>query len=291
MKAVANYNNLSQAMMETFRKRYPIMKPGEVKKFKLLNIKPDPDNPGKMKMPFSKKVPARDRIFDKGDNTYKDIAFIASVGFNGQVTLGSINFYRTAGGMVVCKGGTADGQELCDYLLLSNYRDNNGERNKNVKPTFTLLDPKAIAKAEKEERDRRFEILKIAKELDEEKLKMMCLALGYDTSDEDVMQADVEKLAEQDPDAFLNAWSNPLRDKKAVFRDAVNKGIIKWVPAENKFVYGKSDTVLAVIPRGSGIDEIEELAQWSMKDDKTEAQYREIARQVLGIKKTRNVNA
>lgn len=285
MKRTKNLNNLSEKFMENFRTKYPPIATGKTVIFELLNIRDDPYNAGTLVVPFSKKVPARDVIRDPYDKEYKEIAYITKIGPNDTAELGDVKFYGHNGGRIVLHGGRASDQDIYEYLLLSNYREDNKSRDTSKKPIYRLIDPLAKAKEDREARKKMFTALDHYRKLDDEGIRKLGLSMGYASQVEmDVLRDELEALATKNPEAFLKHAFDLLGERKAIVRQALEQNVIDWDPADSKFIWSDSKKPLAVIARGSGDDNISELVTWTMKNEQTEECYQEIVRQVTGKK-------
>lgn len=70
MKA-SEYNNFSPSMKRT-------LKQDERASYRILNVRPDPDNFGKFLMPAAHQIPSTDQIYDKQKSEFVNIAAIES---------------------------------------------------------------------------------------------------------------------------------------------------------------------------------------------------------------------
>lgn len=278
--------------MEKFREKYPRLKKGEQKIFELINLREDPYNKGRLAIPFSKGVPTKDRIWDQYDKEYKDIAYIKSVGINNEITVGDIHFYLRTQGRIICRGGVAAEEDMYDYLLLSNYREDNKARDTTVVPIYRFVNPKAIADGKREARKHLFLAIDKYRELDDDRVKKLIVSMGEDESqDIGILRDILEDMAQNKPEDFMALYTDPMGERKAILQRAVDKGVIEWHPNDSKFTWGGSDKTIAVIARGSDKDNIEEMAVWTMKSEKEEAVYQEIAKRVTSKKESKKAVA
>lgn len=264
--------------------KYPELRTDGMVVFELLGLTEDPEHPGHLKMPSMKNVPASDRIFDTGTKQYVDIALIEDIRDNGKPKLGAIWFTKSNGGKIAIRGKGFQQQEIYEYLLLSNYRQDNPNRDKSITPIFKLVDKLADAKAERLKRDREFMAMKVAKELKDEMVRIMTLSRGGDKDEDmEILRGRIEDWAARDPEGFMEAEHDPITKRKAVIQDAYNTGIIDFDESESKVTWAKTGGTIVVIPRGTSF--MEGMLTFSMRDKQSEATYQELIRLTMGGKK------
>lgn len=280
MKKTADYNNLS----DEFMKKIPKLRRGQKVTFELLGIKDDPDNPGIKKIPFSRKVPSTDRIYDAGDKTYKDIALIEGVGVGGKPTFRSVHFLASKGGKISLIGGRAADDEIWEYFMSCNYRDGNKSRDNSKRLIFRLIDPVSDAKAEREARKKIKVATDIAFELKDDELKILATAAGRkEDEDTDVLRNYFEKMAEKDADRFMHLYTDKGLEYKSVIQRCLSKGFITFNQAQNKYAW-KDGEVIAVVPRSSVRSSVDSLFEFLVKDKKGQAVYKELKNLLNGKK-------
>lgn len=286
MKRTEQFNNLSEKLVKDLQEKVKknLSGTGTVE-FEILDIRQDPLNPGRLLIPASKNVPAIDRIYDIGDGQWKDIAFIDSVGTKGEIKFGRILFKIQNGGKITLSGNKARDVELYEYLILTNYRANKKSRDKGKIPIFKLVDEKADAAVEMAKRSKLREAMEVSGDMTDEEIKVFVASRGYDEDrDIGILRNEVEAFAVGDPDGFLKLSARKDLEMKAIVKKAIDKQIIAFNPAENKFTWHATGETICIVPRTTGADYIEGFVGFILSDKKGMAVYQEIKKLIGGGK-------
>lgn len=128
---------------------------------------------------------------------------------------------------------------------------------------ITRIDETAAANAERAERSARSKARKIAEEMTEQEVIDFCDAMAWDSArDMDVMRNDVEALAEKEPPYFNDLVAGKKVEYQSIVKQALDRGIIAFDPAEYKFTYvGNSQVITVLTPTGTK-SHIEKMAEW-----------------------------
>jgi hypothetical protein len=215
-------------------KEYKDLKLGkdEVKIFRLINIKEDRDNPGRIIYPVTQ-INSTDVVRD-GNGEVHDIAYIKSVDGQGLPKYGDIVFTQSSFGQRVLRGKNASDVKLYPYLMLCNKNASNPNRSGESAPEFFLFDPEGDAKAKTDGRKAKIDAMTLALSLDEDQVNKFAEKLSLSGGKE---REQLEDLAERDPVRFLKATSGlskSVKPKTASNVDIYKKALKAEVITENK---------------------------------------------------------
>lgn len=239
------YNNLSPEMLGKVRR-------GDKLIFKILKITKDPLNEGHLRMPSVTMIPTTDRVFDKSNNTYCDIACIRAVGAGGQLTYYDVNFTARSMGHMVLDTNTREGYEKAMYMVLSNYNLSNPDRDSGVQPLFELVDNKAKAKESRGNRKIRREALVAASKLTAAEVRTIIAAMGRDEKREmELLRDEIETFAEHNPEEFLKTSLSKDNEIKAVVKQATDEGIIQYNKQQSRYEWCSTTEAICTVPRAN----------------------------------------
>lgn len=228
--------------------------------FQLLNIKPDPQNQGRMIIPMTM-IRSEDKIYV--DGAVQQIAFIQSVNQDGTYVIDrNIKFTSDTGGCIFCQSGVARDEELAAFLTFSNGNQSNPFRDKNTEPIFRLVDPKREA----------MDKFELAKQIGKAK------QIVYDLNEEEVLLAGkffemfednagsiglaLLDLAEKNPteiERYLAEKKSVKTEKEElnVIKDLIKKGTFVVTPIDGTISYGNQ--VLYNLPEGASKPDFSEF--------------------------------
>jgi len=281
MIRTAQYNNFSEKFQEDLKKACQL-KQGQVVEFELLNIKPDPNNPGKLLIPASKNIPSTDRVYDKHDEQWKDAALIRGIGQKGEVQFGRILFKIQNRGRISLRGGNAADQEIYEYLMISNYRSNNKLRDKSRVPMFKLINPVEDAKTNTANRKQLVTALTMAEQMTDEESVQFSAVMGWDYSAPiAVLKDKAGEYAQANPDGFLMNMVRKDKEMVTITRMAIDNGVIEFNVAESTFTWPGSREVITTVPRITGMSPAESFVAYALKEDRGMATYKAVKETTL----------
>jgi hypothetical protein len=272
MRTTKNYNNLNE-------KTVPKLGRGEVAIFRLVGIKPDPVNEGRMMIPTAVSIPSTDTVYDPAKKEYVDIACIDSIGSDGKPNFVDIWFRREAAGTIVCNGNNRLDTELYSYLMLSNYRKNNENRNGDQEAIYELIDTKAVAAKKREDRSKRLEALQFAANMTSEEVVETIASMGLnEKQDLQVLRDKLEAFAEEEPENFLKVASNKNKAMKANVKKALDQGVIVFDRSQNAFKWATNEEIITTVPRSTGTGHLDGFVGFLLGNKKGEKVYDEIVK-------------
>lgn len=252
MKVVGSFNKISDKLKRTI----PLLKPGEVAVFQMLNgiPNPDPDAAEKLRTPMlygKTQVQTNFRIFDPF------ITDSAGQETGGYVDVGAVEVWDkenpvrfrlfVAGfgqhqftGKFSLMGGTIADEELYEIFWLSNQREGNQFRDKSVAPLFKIINIAQEGKATISMVDKLRKALNLVGNIEEKEARMVWASLNqkHYSKIEELMPA-MSEYAKNKPVDFLAAYDDPDKETKATIRAALDKGILDHDIATGDIVMGK----------------------------------------------------
>ena len=195
MKA-EQYNQFSPSLRRS-------LKPNERASYRILNVRPDPDNYGKVLVPSAVAIRPTDEIYDSKSNSFTQIAAIERTDIDGNPVFLDIVFTSANLGYLFLNGNNPVHQKIYKFLELSNYNASNESRNQDIEPVFYRVDTKKEAERDRETRKLIVAAVNKAIELDDAKVKEVALSLGIDAETVEEIRNKVEDYAEESPKDFL----------------------------------------------------------------------------------------
>ena len=261
-----NYNNIPDSLIKKLGRN-------ETAVYRLLNIKPDPDNPNRWIIPSARQIRPTDSAYCPEDDNFYDIAFISRVTAKGEEEFGDIVFFATAGGTIRLNGKRKQDRELYQFLELCNYNTSNPNRVDTYEEIFYRLDKEADADEEIVDRRVVVDALNKALNMSDAEIKTTAGALGVSLSDPiKVIRNEVESYAGENPDEFIKIASQQTNSLETMVREAVDLGIVQHDAKSGKFVWSKSKKTIYTYKKKIGVKPFAELAEYLLTEDKKERQ-------------------
>lgn len=217
------------------QKEIPALKPGEQFEYKLLGIRPDPENPGHFIVPSMVSVPSRFMISD-GDGV-AEVAFVTRIeskstdkGRQDSPKIPPIFFTREEGGTMVLSGNNPEHRQLHEYLFLCPLNESSPCRIQDVEPRYRFVDLKAEAKKGMEVFSRKMDAMTFIGNLTPTKglYDYAFLISGVETKDQGVAKFQLANYAEKDPEQFFAIVESVDARIKVTYLRALNSGIINY---------------------------------------------------------------
>lgn len=224
--------------------KFPRLKPNQQARYKLLSIRPDPDNEGKFLIPASRNVPSTSFImYGEGDDAEAiNIACIERVHHDGRIDLKPINFQKRGMGQIILKGSNPSDQVMYGYLEMCNSNISNPNRNSEAKKIFYRVDEEKQAVDVNKSMDLLSDALASVRGMSADELGFLAISLGANpTSSNDVCKALVYKEAKESPKTLLALIKAGSYRLEAMAREAVKLGVITNKTDINTFVWTKSE--------------------------------------------------
>lgn len=276
MRSTKYYNNLDSSVI----KKFGLDRLSDTVIIRLLDVRPDPDNPSQPLIPVYKKIPNRDIIMVEGQSY--DIAAISSVSGD-KISFYEIGFWKDEGGFKRLNPRSARDRDILEFLLISNYNGSNPFRDPNVTPMFEVFRPEEKARKRVDERMQRVQAISIAAAMSEEELREFAASVGWNESEDMYLLKDKAlDWCERDPKGFIEAQSSRERYIMASLRRAESRDIIAKNPVENSWVWKASGQTICSLPRHSEKNMYESFVDWYMSNDNAVKVFHELESIVYG---------
>lgn len=257
-------NNYPKSMVKPLKK-------GERATYRLLNIKRDPDNPGRWLMPSARQIRPTDSAYNPEDDTFYDIAYIERTKPDGEVVYGDVVFFDYSAGCIRLDGRRKKDRELYQYLEICNYNSSNPNRVEDYEEIFYRLDKSKDAEDELKDRKTIVRALNLAMDMGDAEIKATAGALGLPLSDPiKILRNGVESFAEENPNKFLKISGQQTNTVETLVREAVDLKIVKHEAKSAKFVWSKSGKTIFTYKKKIGVKPFNELAEYLLTEDKKE---------------------
>ena len=266
MKKIENVNDVDVSHLK--------LKKGEVRIFKGLRHKKDKSSLAGILIPSAISIPKRDVII-VGDEI-QDIAAIRNIGINGNVAYHSLWLRKEAGGVISCVGGRIADQEIFEYLMLSNYRKGNPNRDPSYKEIYELVDVQADAKTTRATRTQKLKAMNYATEMTDEEVLTFAAASGWGKDQVEIQRNRIEIMSETDPVHFLKIASNRQNNIKADIKNALDKGFITFDKPSSKFTWTNNGELITTVPRSTKGNHLDGILHFIINSDHGEAVYQEV---------------
>ena len=271
LESVAHYNNLSDKLREELTEKIRYFGKRVRYKFSI-----DKDNPDPAKYDGAKIYPnvytldpcifdILDPYAEKGKPKSKKIAMVQDVDEKGipnkfkklrvkagqkgiidlELTEGTEDFY------------TAMYLELCPKLEGGMFQD------KTKVAIISRIDDVRQASEERENRKARKIAMDVAEEMNEKAIVNFADAMLWDsTEDVGVLRNKVEALAESEPIFFNDLVQGKNIELRAIVKQAVDRKLITFDPAEYKYSWTGNNQTIAMLPPIGDKNEVEKMAEW-----------------------------
>ena len=149
---------------------------------------------------------------------------------------------------------------------------------KQKQQVVSVIDEQATAKTERAERTARVKALNAAQGMNEKELKDFADAMLWDsTEDEEVLRNMAEAMADSTPVFFNDLVAGKNVEYKAAIKQALDRKILEFDPAEYKFIWAGNKQTIAVLSPIGEKHEIDKMAEWLQSNgQKADEVYKKI---------------
>jgi hypothetical protein len=229
--------------------------------FRLLNIKPDPENKGQLLLPGYKNVPPKDVIFDEEGNP-SHIAYITGQSPDGEAQFGNdLVFTKGNWGMINLNPKKPKDQNKFIYLYTASYNKSSPIREGNDgseygAPLYYLIDYEKEASLRRDKRESFKRSVRISGELEDKQVdELYTILSGMSAANKSVSEKRdyLEDYAQSTPDKFLKAYDAKTNTIEAFVREAISQKVIAHNSKEGTFVSTDNGSVLFTYKTGFGV--------------------------------------
>lgn len=295
LQTVGIYNDLSKSLQEKLEARLESF--GKVVRYRFDIERENPDktfHDGKTIFPNVYtldptifKITDKD---DKGKNKTVNVALIKEYKYNAQNQLEfvykKVRVNGSQRGMLRLDLENDEDRETCMYLELHPKLAGGLFADKDKTPVLKRVDENAEATEKISERSIRRKAMAIAEDMKEKQLVDFADAMSWDSSQSPmVIKNMVEELAEAEPKFFADLVEGKEVEYRSVIRQAMNKGVIAFDPADYKYIWvGNGMTITVLSPVGDK-SEVEKFSQWLQTGgEKTQEIFKKI-KSLIGAEK------
>lgn len=149
---------------------------------------------------------------------------------------------------------------------------------KNKAQVFERIDEKKLNAEKRTERTLRLEALNAAQNMSEKEVVEFADAMSWDSTQEpDLIRGMIEEMAETTPDFFTDLIAGKKVEYQSAVKQALDKRIISFDPAEYSFTWAENNQVITVLSPSQDKTEVEKFALWlSTNGSKADAVYKKI---------------
>lgn len=265
MKAT-DFNNLSPQMIRK-------LKPNERAIYRVNNVRPDPDNPGKFLMPSALQIRPIDNILDKGTSEFVPIAAIERTDIDGNPTFINIVFNATNLGYLFLNGNNPVHQKIYQFVELCNWNESNPDRitdDPEIEVLFSRIDAVKEAKVERSLRKTIVKAVNMAIEMEDVKAREVAMALGIDGETIDEIRNLLEDYAEDSPEEFVQVAERASLEYESLIKEAIKRGIINNNINSQVFEWAETKKEILKYKKGPGKNYIKELADYLQENNPDE---------------------
>lgn len=131
------------------------------------------------------------------------------------------------------------------------------------KQVIERIDEKRFSTEKRAERTEKLKALNVAQEMSEVEVRQFADAMLWDsTEDEVILRGKVEDLAEASPKFFNDLVSGKNIEYQAAVKKAMDKKLIAFDPAENKFIWCDNNQIVTRLQLSTDKNEVESMAEW-----------------------------
>lgn len=236
------------------------LKPNERATYRLLNVRNDPDNPGRILVPSAQTVRPTDEIRDLETGEFIKIAAIDRANSEGEAEFTSIVFSAQNLGYLFLNGNNPVHQRIYQFIELCNENQSNPNRDPEREAIFYRVDAVKEAKTERNLRKLIVKAVNLALDLDDKKAREVALALGIDAETDDELRNELEDYAGDYPEEFLEVVERASLANETALKDAVKKNIIKNDVNASCFKWVETGKVIFTYTKGKDKNYFKELA-------------------------------
>ena len=262
MKA-SEYNQFSAPMQRK-------LKQDERATFRILNVRPDPDNYGRFLMPAAYQIPSTDIVYDKLKQDFVTIAAIERQDNDGNPVFLNVVFTATNLGYLFLSGSNPVHQKIYQYLELSNLNESNKDRNTEIEAVFYRVDNKKDAIEERQMRKLIVKAVSEAQDLDDKKVKEVAMALGIEAESVEEIRNILEDYAGDNPSEFLEVLDRTSLEGESVIKEAIKQGLIKNNVQESAFMWTETEKEIYKYKKSAGKNYVKELVEYLEENNPNE---------------------
>lgn len=292
LQQTAHYNDLSPDLRKKLEEKIQSFGKQVRYKFDISNPNPDPTfHNGKIIWPHLYTLdPAVFNINDpyekrEGKQRSKRIALIDQVDDKGVPNkFKKVRIYDRQRGELVLQLENPEDEAMAMLLELHPKLNGGMFMDKTKRQVITRVDEQAAATIERAARSARSKARAAAEALTDKGVIDFADAMLWDSAQElIVLRNQIEELAETNPEFFNDLVSGKQVEYQSAVKQALNKNIIAFDPAEYKFTWTGNRQTIHMMNNVSGKNEVEQMAEWLQSGgEKADSIYKKIKSLIEG---------
>jgi hypothetical protein len=271
LEKVAHFNDLSVGLRKKIKERIKGYGSPIRYKFDLGRENPDPEKKGG-KIIFPLQYTLDPAVFDindedenrEGVSARKKIGIVKATDDKGvPVAFIKIKLKEGQRGMLELDPKDLDDLEMIALLELHPKHKGGMFCNNKMHQLFERVDVKKYNEEKRSERTLKLKALNAAMDMSEKEVRQFADAMIWDsTEEESALRAKVEELADNAPDLFNDLVAGKSIEYQATIKQAMDRKIIAFDPAEYKFIWSSNQQPLAILQPTEGKSEVQKLSEW-----------------------------
>lgn len=302
------YNDLSPKLRAKLEERIISFGKKVRYKFDISNVDPHPDNKGERIFPFLWHLdPIQFQIIDKDEDRKEngvDIQKVKKIGIllpgktdKGDPTFRRIQVPQRNKGVLVFDMENIEDKESVMLLELHPKLSKGLFADKDKREIVSRIDEQGLATEQRKVRKDKIKASDIAVNMSDKEVVQFSDAMSggnnieWDsTQDIMVLRNKIEELAETEPIYFNTLVESKNIEYQAIIKQAMNKGIISFDPADYNFKWTTNNQPIAVLQPTGDKNEIQKLAElFQAGDARQKSLYKQIKEMVTGKEKELSV--
>lgn len=170
---------------------------------------------------------------------------------------------------------------MFDYLMCCSHNGSNPHRDKSKPEMFEMINEAELMKKRYVEIKGKMAATQLLTDMEIAQKRNIAVCFGInEEQDEETLTTQLFDRVEADPQAFTDTFNNKNLEMKAFLGRAITKGIIGFIPEENKMQWNKGGEVFAQLSRTEGKSVIDALTEWCLTSKNGQEVYNTIKGQV-----------
>lgn len=266
LKKVGSFNDIPAEYMPKIPKR------GTIVTYRFLDSYTDPLSETEIPVFRAKlMLPCFSRFFDKTNNQWVEIGMVSGVDAYGNPLSDRIRREwvepQANSGYLNITIGSAQADELFQYLELCSFNLSNPYRDESVHAILERVDFEAEAREARNELKSKMEAIKVAGNIAKEDLPRISALLGFPLEGtEEEIRFNIESFAHEESEDFMYRMTDKLVDIKSFISLALEKDVVYIDEDDRKLKWSDSKGDIMRLVDLEVDEVIEAYAKWASKD-------------------------
>lgn len=199
-----------------------------------------------------------------GESRGKKLALVIDTNEKGDPTrFKKVQVFARDKGILTINLETDEGVQTAMYMELHPKHNGGDYADKTKNQVFSRIDEIANAKNARTERTARVKALNAAQSMSDTDLVTFADAMQWDSTEElEVLRNKAEELADTDPVFFNDLVEGKAIEYKALVKQAMDRNLIGYDPAEFKVFWVSNNTVITITSPANSKSEVDQIAEY-----------------------------